>query len=104
MRSDSVNVGLLGAGAYAGPGRGVFNDPVHPGMPVRDRANAQVGRLDAVVLSTKGAIEALLVRTAAPVGLRTRLKRLSATQARIVGGEVISSLSRAQVFSLPDAR
>lgn len=98
--SRSVSV----QGAYEGPpGRSTSGQPMRPGMPVQDRTNSIVGRLEGVEISTKGAIEALLVRTAAPIGLRTRVKRLLAQQVLVLEGRVISALSRQQVDALPDA-
>jgi hypothetical protein len=93
-----------GAGAYAGAGRSGLCDPLHPGAAVLDRMAAMIGRLDRVEVSTKGAIEALIVRTEAPVGLRTVLKRVPAREARVCEGRVVSLLSRAEVYALPDAR
>lgn len=101
MRSELLSVAVQGA--YAGPGRTSAGDPVSPGMPVQDQSNHVVGSLAGVEISGKGAIEALLVRTSAPVGLRTRLKRLLATQVRVLEGRVVSALTRSQVYALPDA-
>jgi len=76
---------------------------MRPGMPVQDRACDVVGRLEQVEISSKGAIEALLVRTATPVGLRCRVKRLPAAQVRVLDGRVVSALTRTEVYALPDA-
>lgn len=95
---------VQGAGAYAGNGPVGLSDPLHPGAPVQDRMAAVIGRLDRVELSTKGVIEALIVRSAAPIGLRTRMKRVPAQAAKVCEGRVVSLLSRAEFESLPDAR
>lgn len=95
---------VQGAGAYAGNGRSALSDPLHPGAPVEDRMAAIIGRLDRVELSTKGVIEALIVRSEAPIGLRTRMKRVPARDAKLCEGRVVSLLSRAEFERLPDAR
>lgn len=101
---DVAGKSVQGAGAYGGNGRSVLSDPLHPGAPVQDRMAALLGRLDRVELSTKGVIEALIVRCEAPVGLRTRRKRVPARDAKLCEGRVVSLLSRSEFERLPDAR